>query len=165
MASFSDKVHELIQCSVCYIIPRVLPLAGCTSGQYQKIQDSIKNLYVCVVGHVICQGCRTRVLSCPVCRRRISSHFQNIVLGQIAEIATHRCMYQTFGCPHVSSMSKIEDHEAECTYKSVKCPFPQCRKEVQMCRFSKHTEEKNCAVSLGKIIFMHLMQKKQSCDC
>ena len=130
--SFSEQVHKLIECCVCYSIPRELPISGCASG------------------HVLCQQCRWKVLSCPLCRRRVSGGFNNVVLGQIAEIAMHKCIFESFGCSYQTTMTKIQQHESECIYKVVRCPFFPCGQEVQMTKYEQHAKDFGCAVDLGK---------------
>ena len=75
LREISEKVHKLVRCVVCYVIPRDLPINGCGNG------------------HVLCHECLFKVLLCPLCRHRVSKNYQNSVLGQIAEI--WRCWWVT----------------------------------------------------------------------
>ena len=105
LRDFSDKVHSLVRCVVCYIIPHDLPLNGCGNG------------------HVLCCDCLSKVLSCPICCRRVSKSYQNTVLGQIVEICSHRCTFESFGCSYTTNMANIKTHKATCSFKTIHCPF------------------------------------------
>ena len=128
--SFSAQVHEIITCAVCMNIPRKLPLSGCVSG------------------HVICSKCSDRMFGCPICRRRISSEFQNVTVGKIIEIAQHKCSYNTFGCEHLSTIDKIALHEKDCLFRSVVCPWKKCRQEVEVRKFQRHAMVVHSAIDI-----------------
>merc|ERR1711915_168319 len=60
-------IEESLQCPVCYCVP---------SGQ----------VFQCQHGHVICNGCRSRLHFCPVCRVRMQVPIRNLALEKLAKL-------------------------------------------------------------------------------
>ena len=49
-STLEAELEESLQCPVCLLIPRALPVPACPAG------------------HIICQACREKVTLCPTCR-------------------------------------------------------------------------------------------------
>ena len=126
MDNFSDNVMQILECPVCFNVPRVIPIASCSFGHIGKfpliqlITFLIKILYILSV----CENCRPRVIHCPVCRGCLHYN-QNTVAGQICLIADYKCKYQNQGCPVKKRIQEIDAHERKCPERLIQCPFRQ----------------------------------------
>merc|ERR1719282_1535705 len=48
-----DWLEKLLECPVCFNVPRDLPIPQCTAG------------------HIVCRKCKSSITNCPTCRRRM----------------------------------------------------------------------------------------------
>ena len=121
-----DKISEELQCPVCLLIPREVPIPACP------------------VGHIICKNCRVNMTTCPTCRRPMLEDGTNTLANRMIEIVPHPCKYSN--CQVKNHLKEIEDHEERCQERTVKCPFLGCDEMVQVSDFQKHAmaEENKC---------------------
>ena len=133
--SFREKVQKIVECPICYTMPRTLPVASCNRG------------------HLVCENCRANVHLCPLCRSSLYNNFTNAVAGSIIEIAVHKCRFQVFGCETQGSIQEIEMHEKNCSERTVHCPFVGCRNEIQMKTFETHAITNECGIPIGKQVY------------
>ena len=129
--SFIEKIHRFVECPICYLLPRTLPVSSCSRG------------------HIVCESCRGNVHVCPLCRSSLYNNCTNAVAGLIIEVATHKCRYNMFGCSVKGNIQDIENHENHCKERTVHCPFVGCREEIQMKLFESHAITKECGIPIG----------------
>ena len=104
MSTFEEQVSEILCCPVCYRPPRKAPVS------------------CCVHGHIVCEACSSKLIFCPLCRGNL--HFnKNTVASKICLILSHKCKFDSLGCDVKLKLGEIEDHEACCPERTVKCPF------------------------------------------
>ena len=125
---FLNWNFSLVKCPVCDLIPRKLPINCCANG------------------HIICSECRPSVMFCPLCRSSLFSNYTNTVAGSLAELCSHACRYAVFGCKTTLKMDEIVEHETSCEERTVSCPYPTCREEIQLKFFVPHVLTKSCAL-------------------
>ena len=102
MCDFQIKVTQILECPICFRMPRELPVYGCSSG------------------HIVCQSCMDEeVTDCPQCREQI--YCTNTIAGQLISIAVHSCSYDYLGCPVGLDMEEIKDHEKICPERTIRC--------------------------------------------
>ena len=131
MDDFRIKVQDIIECPVCFKIPRDLPIPACAAG------------------HIVCQGCRNQVSHCPTCRRPIIG--SNTLVGYISNISSHKCSFYMFGCNHKYNYLQIKEHEELCPERTVKCPYVECKRDVQLKGFREHALSQECAIDLNRV--------------
>ena len=133
MDNFMDQLQEILQCPVCYNLPRQLPIQSCPAG------------------HIICQDCRPSVGLCPTCR--VGPLFStNTVAGNLVSIMAHKCKFNALGCNVRLPLDEIAQHEKYCVQRTVICPF---RGEFkQTCHYNKHfdTFVRNKSLQLSTLI-------------
>ena len=131
--AFSHQVHSFLECPVCSMIPRSLPVLACAAG------------------HVVCELCGPRLVQCPLCRKSLCGRNTNTIIGSIIEIAQHKCKFNIFNCGVEKPLNEIEAHEKECRERTIVCPFGACKKEVQLRKYEFHSLFNQCAIDLGKL--------------
>ena len=104
MTELQEQIAELLQCPVCFLLPRKLPIQSCSQG------------------HIICHNCKPSVRFCPICRGSLMYN-TNTLAGHIASILPHFCKFQVFGCQAKLSFETVEQHEKSCPERTVVCPF------------------------------------------
>lgn len=104
MSTFEDQIRTLIECPICFKIPRSLPVSCCGAG------------------HVLCEDCKKTMTFCPICRGSVMYN-TNTLAGKISSIIPHPCKFDIFGCSVVQNVMEIVDHEKICAERTVKCPF------------------------------------------
>jgi hypothetical protein len=99
----SQAVLKELECPVCmeYMVPPIK---------------------LCTIGHNICSKCRERVQYCPMCRAEFSET-RNVALENIARIQKYPCANRQSGCLELFSIEHINEHQADCVYGEIKCPF------------------------------------------
>lgn len=135
MASFQVKVEEIIECPVCFNIPRELPVPSCRAG------------------HIVCRPCKKEMRLCPTCRH--SLNYTNTIVGNLAQLAEHKCSFRVFNCNVVTNIHDIIIHEKNCPERLVNCPFRECNKSIQLKKFEDHTVDEHCAVDLDRLNEYH----------
>lgn len=79
----------------------------------------------CKNGHIICESCRGRVETCPVCRVRYDGHIVNLTLAHVSERIAFQCKFKEDGCEVLLKANQKRKHEEhECLYIPIKCPAP-----------------------------------------
>merc|ERR1712227_405093 len=76
----------------------------------------------CVKGHLVCSDCFPRLPHCPTCRSPMSEE-RNLGMEQVARLLKFPCRYHPMGCTESYSLSQKEEHERNCPYLQLKCPF------------------------------------------
>ena len=131
MNTFENKVHDILECPVCFRIPREIPVPACSAG------------------HIVCKQCRSQVSHCPTCRRAINC--TNTLVGYISNISQHKCSFFMFGCNHKYSILQIKVHEELCPERTIKCPYRDCKKDVQLKTYREHAIIEECAIDLNRV--------------
>lgn len=86
---------------------------------------AVPPIYQCQNGHLVCQGCFTKITHCPTCRVPISDpSIRNLQLDRLASTFQFPCKYNFNGCQWNSYWFKKRDHEDNCDYISYSCPCP-----------------------------------------
>ena len=116
-------IEAALQCPVCYIIPRNLPISSCSSG------------------HIICQSCRPRVTSCPTCRQSLPAGSTNSVVSSLIELVNHECKFRIQGCGARMLLRDLELPELKCPERTIKCPYHECEQIVKFKYFRFHAIE------------------------
>ena len=57
-----------------------------------------------------------------------------------------------FGCRHNYNFVEIKQHEKECPERTIKCPYVECKKDIQLKGYREHAMLKECAVDLNHVI-------------
>jgi len=77
---------------------------------------------LCMNGHNICSKCRDSVQHCPTCRAEFSE-IRNVLLENIVRRQKYPCANRQSGCRGLFSIEHIAEHNADCEYGKIKCPF------------------------------------------
>ena len=123
-----SQVSEELQCPVCLLVPRDVPIPACP------------------VGHITCKDCRVNVTTCPTCRRQMLKDGTNTIANKMIERIPHSCKY---GCQVKNYLKEIVEHEGRCPERTVKCPgFFKCNEQVKIREYHKHAlaEENDCNI-------------------
>jgi len=99
----TNNLLALLECPVCldHITP---PIKQCTKG------------------HLVCIDCFPRLPHCPTCRSSMSDE-RNLGMEQVAHLLKFPCRYHPMGCKESYQLSKKEEHERNCQFLQLKCPF------------------------------------------
>ena len=132
MKPFQIQAEEYLECPCCYKIPRNIPIVSCKSG------------------HIICNPCRNEVESCPTCRQPLDC--TNTVASNLANICSHKCSFEVFGCSIKQNLTEIVQHEKLCGERTAQCPFQECCREIQVKNYAEHALEGTgeCAIDLDR---------------
>ena len=76
----------------------------------------------CVKGHLVCTDCFPRLPHCPTCRSGMSEE-RNLGMEQVARLLKFPCRYHPMGCTESHPLAQKEEHERNCPYLQLKCPF------------------------------------------
>ena len=117
-----SDVSDELQCPVCLLIPREVPIPACP------------------VGHIVCKKCRVNVTICPTCRRPMHQEGTNAIVNRMIERVPHSCKYSQ--CQVKNYLKEIKEHEIRCPERTVKCPYLRCDDEVQVSEYQKHAMAK-----------------------
>jgi len=127
-----SELESVVECPVCYNIPRDLPIPCCPAG------------------HIMCSPCRLRVLHCPTCRRQLEDNTSSLAAALIEKVK-HKCLYWDFGCRHRDFLVGLVRHEEVCQDRTILCPGPNgCEEKVQLKDFYRHAVRNSCSVELKK---------------
>lgn len=86
---------------------------------------AVPPIYQCQNGHLVCQGCSSKITHCPTCRVPITEpSIRNLQLDRLANTFQFPCKYNFNGCLWKSYWFKKRDHEESCDYISYSCPCP-----------------------------------------
>ena len=139
--SVVTKLNSLLECPICYNVPRDLPIPQCPAG------------------HIICIACRALVTSCPTCRRQMSDGTSSLAASMI-DLVPHKCKFYEYGCEVKDLLIQLKKHEKRCDERTVICPNNKCRAEVQLKMFEEHAQDNDCWVKLdGQKYFISTVSK------
>ena len=113
-----SDVSDELQCPVCLLIPREVPIPACP------------------VGHITCKDCIGNVTTCPTCRRQMLKDGTNTLANKMIERVPHPCKFSP--CKVKNYLKEIKDHEARCPERTVKCPYLFCKERVKVREYQKH---------------------------
>eukprot|EP00090_Calanus_glacialis_P042559 TRINITY_DN7546_c0_g1_i1.p1 TRINITY_DN7546_c0_g1~~TRINITY_DN7546_c0_g1_i1.p1 ORF type:complete len:317 (-),score=57.20 TRINITY_DN7546_c0_g1_i1:141-1091(-) len=129
-SQLQSELETVVECPVCYNIPRDLPIPCCPAG------------------HIMCTTCRGRVLHCPTCRRQLEDNTSSLAAALIEKVQ-HKCLHWDFGCREKNYLGSIVRHEEMCKDRTVQCPGPNgCEEKVQLKEFHRHAVRNSCTVEL-----------------
>jgi len=131
VAAHSDgDLESVVECPVCLVIPRSLPIPCCPAG------------------HIMCRPCRGRVLHCPTCRRQLGDNTSSLAAALIERVK-HKCQYSEFGCTHRDLLRPLTQHEEACPERTLQCPPPNgCQERVQLRGYHEHAVKQGCSVEM-----------------
>ena len=140
----TKTMMALLECPVCFVIPRVGPIYGCTNG------------------HHLCQSCSKQIQTCPVCKdTNLKCH--NILAEKMVEVTLEDVpiICKFVGCNVHNILGKISEHEKLCPFRIVVCPSSHCGAcdwHGPLNKIVKHIKEKNCV----QLVFdaKHIEDKK-----
>lgn len=120
--SVVEEFQSSLECPVCLLIPREVPIPSCCAG------------------HIICKSCRKKVTSCPTCRVPYNSKnsMTNSLASSLIATVLHKCKYSQYNCNVKLKLNDIVNHERKCPERTVKCPDPECQEVVQMRSYDEH---------------------------
>ena len=96
-----------LECPVCHQTPRQAPIFGCLNG------------------HIICDTCRPKVSSCPLCRTGTIScrqRFAEQYVQYARDIGRHFPCTNAPACTHTAPIPELSDHEKTCKFTPFPCP-------------------------------------------
>jgi len=76
----------------------------------------------CVKGHLVCIDCFPRLHHCPTCRSAMCDE-RNLAMEQVSRLLKYPCRYHPMGCKEAFPLSKKAEHERDCEFLQLKCPF------------------------------------------
>ena len=103
----------------------------------------------CLKNHQVCEDCQTKNKKCPnPCGKPISEEHCEIIEDLLkAKSMRFSCSNESRGCQESSSEEAIINHEAECTYRLVKCPRINCDEKVPFRELLDHLKpSRGCKV-------------------
>ena len=130
------EIEASLECPVCLLIPREVPIPSCSNG------------------HIICKSCRQKMSSCPTCRVSYmasctqNNSMVNSLASSLIETILHKCKFSLYHCHIKLKLSEISQHEAKCPERTVKCPKESCQQIVQLRMFEEHATEKKCSFKI-----------------
>jgi len=137
-SQLQSELETVVECPVCYSIPRDLPIPCCPAG------------------HIMCTTCRGRVLHCPTCRRQLEDNTSSLAAALIEKVQ-HKCLYWDFGCKQKDFLARLVRHEEACEDRTIQCPGPNgCEEKVQLKDFHRHAARNSCSVELKKMTKFNL---------
>jgi len=99
----TSEVLGLLECPVCL----------------DHITPPVKQ---CVKGHLVCIDCFPRLHHCPTCRSAMCDE-RNLAMEQVSRLLKYPCRYHPMGCKEAFPLSKKAEHERDCEFLQLKCPF------------------------------------------
>ena len=121
-----ESFLEELECPVCLLIPRDVPVPACP------------------VGHILCRPCRGNLENCPTCNRRMLRDGTNTLANRMISRIPHPCKFEEFGCEIKQRLHELVDHEVNCPERTVKCPNLWCKQVIQIRKFYDHALANNC---------------------
>lgn len=79
-------------------------------------------IFQCQIGHSVCGVCKPKLRDCPSCRGKIGE-IRNFTLEKLTEHIMYPCRNRYEGCDYHGNTVEIKQHEQECKYAPIKCPF------------------------------------------
>jgi len=122
-----DWLEKLLECPVCFNVPRDLPIPQCPAG------------------HIVCKKCKSSLTNCPTCRRRMYHDGTSSLAATLIEKVPHKCKFAEYGCDVKDLLCQLKNHEEKCEERTIKCLYKGCCEEVQLKKYKEHVLKK-CSV-------------------
>jgi hypothetical protein len=106
------ELEEALECVICLSVPPSTPIHQCDNG------------------HLFCRNCRSRLIDCPICRKKLGIG-RNLLAEKLLEKIPLRCPYSSLGCQVKISQKDVENHGQECHLREVCCPSRLCKQRVR----------------------------------
>jgi hypothetical protein len=116
-----STIEDKVECPICLAVPKKAPI------------------YACPKGHLICQTCCRA--TCPVCSASMQSGGTSLLALAVIEKIPHHCDFQEHGCTFLCSLEELSNHQDECQYRTVKCPFQYCEVQVPLISLIDHSKQ------------------------
>ena len=115
-----DRFLDELECPVCFLVPRDLPVPACP------------------VGHIVCQTIKNgeNMERCPTCGRQMLAGGTNTLANRMIEEIPHSCKFEEFGCDIRQPLVELVIHEANCPQRTIKCPDLWCNQVVRIRKYS-----------------------------
>jgi len=148
-AKKTKTMMEVLECPVCFEVPREGPILSCPNG------------------HHLCQSCSKRITSCPVCKDP-NINIRNVLAEKMVEVALKdvpiKCKFS--GCEVRNVLGELSQHEKLCPHRTVACPSfhrGACDWHGPLSEMVKHIKEKKCV----QVVFdtkWHAMRRQEHSD-
>ncbi|KAF5288078.1 hypothetical protein FQR65_LT12128 [Abscondita terminalis] len=79
-------------------------------------------IFICPTGHSICNSCKIKLPSCPLCRL-VFQDTRNFTLEKLATTINYPCKYKDLGCVFSLNYEHIGLHQLHCLYAYGRCPL------------------------------------------
>lgn len=115
----NEDILSQLECPVCYdyICP---PIRQCEKG------------------HLLCKDCFPKCPKCPTCRSNMSEE-RNFAIEKVASLLNYPCRFHTLGCKDTNKFPEKEEHEKNCKYVQINCPFHmKCKYFGSLFEIEKH---------------------------
>lgn len=109
LKSFPKEILNLLECNICNII-----MTG--------------KIYLCTMGHSLCDMCSDRIKECALCKSPFSSDQRNYLAESIISTTYNICDNMRNGCQDQFLSADRVKHLNACKFKSVDCP--KCNTDV-----------------------------------
>ena len=89
--------------------------------------------------HLLCQHCveDNQIDVCP-CRQAYSYYHCEVIEEVLERKRIFKCKNQGRGCPEILESESMIEHQEECIYRLIECPFSMCCEQVQYREFLDH---------------------------
>lgn len=119
------EVREVVECPVCYSVPKFAPIYRCSNG------------------HVLCRDCNRKISKCPSCK--VDLHNERCLISEkLIATLLFSCKYIDYGCMAEKKANELEVHEISCVYRKVKCPqlgIVNCKEYVHVSNLVDHLKD------------------------
>jgi len=118
----SDKFKSILECPVCFEVPRSKPIFHCVSN-----------------GHLICGNCHPKLAKCPKCRGPLGN-CRSLISENMLELVqlSHVCKFSKEGCEVELTGDLLVNHEKKCHYRLVNCPDVNCGAKISLSKVLDH---------------------------
>jgi len=113
----NNKPTPNMQSAVSDIGKSFLTELQCTACK----QYMVPPITLCLGGHNICDSCRPKVQSCPICKEWFLAT-RNVFLENLSRRMIFPCRYSKYGCKDTFPYKAFREHEAICGYSPQTCP-------------------------------------------
>ena len=94
-------------------------------------------LQQCENGHMICNSCRPKLKTCPICSAALNN-LRCLIAEKLLEELPQKCCYSKHGCTVELIKEERLRHEKICKHREVKCPENGCSCLVPMSTLVDH---------------------------
>ena len=131
MASFVEDWTKTLVCQICQ----------------DHARPGKRQWYRCLKLHQICQKCKAKTEKCS-CGKLISEEYCKMTEKWLSvKGLKFNCANTKHGCKEVLAENALEDHESECIFRLVLCPFNamlnECEAEVTFKDVIQHFEKQH----------------------